>query len=156
MMTSGAILDVFVRGKPVTKGSMTPSIAMRYCPRRRRKVAVPIARASNPDLKGWEWDISMAVSGAFGRPLAPDTPVRVDMTFHVDRQKTSHTASPIGRRAGDLDKLVRAVLDGMTRALFHDDKDVVELRAKKQHAGPDGTGVHIVAYLVGPAHVERD
>ena len=44
---------------------------------------------------------------------------------------------PTGRNVGDLDKLVRAVLDSLTGILYYDDSSVIDITAKKRYASRD-------------------
>ena len=63
-----------------------------------------------------------------------------------------HTTAP------DLDKLTRAVLDALTGVLYLDDKQVIELHARKQYAlYPAGPGARItVTEAQSAPHTEAD
>ena len=76
-------------------------------------------------------------------PVDWDLGLQYEMTieFHF-RRPASHLTSkgaltksaplyPTGRNIGDLDKLVRAVLDSLTGICYYDDSSVVDIKAKK-------------------------
>jgi Holliday junction resolvase RusA-like endonuclease len=69
--------------------------------------------------------------------------VRVRFLFtrpkSMPKKRTLHTKRP------DLDKLVRAVLDGITDVLIPDDSQVMSIYALKQYCQPDEQpGLHII------------
>lgn len=58
---------------------------------------------------------------------------------------------PIGKNTGDVDKLTRATLDGLTGSLWHDDSQVVRLLASKRYANLSlgrQPGVTIAVYKI--------
>ena len=88
-------------------------------------------------------------------PLPLDGPVEVVLTFHVARPKGHYRT---GRNAGllrpgapgypaskpDIDKLARAVLDGLTEGgAWKDDGQVVRLVAVKEYGEPAGAVITI-------------
>ena len=125
----------FVAGLPATKGS-TKSFRS---PTTRRIVT----KNDNPRTKGWQARIAWAARDAGFRPA--EGPMRVDLVFALQRpvahRGTGRNASRL--RAGaprhhvskpDLDKLIRAVLDGLTRVAWVDDNQVVEISSRKTYA----------------------
>ena len=67
-------------------------------------------------------------------PLAP--PYRVDAWFYIKRPKSTKAAFPVAPVVGDVDKLLRATLDGLkTGGLIEDDRFVVDVFATKRWAG---------------------
>lgn len=140
-------LRVWVDGRPIPKGSMTPSIVRRWSEKQRRMVATPVAHASNPELAQWEWLVGMAADKVRrGKLVAPGTALAILLWFVLPPLKTIKSKYPTSRAQGDLDKLVRAVLDGLTGHLYDDDSCVVEITAKKEHATAErGPGVWIHA-----------
>ncbi len=72
------------------------------------------------------------------------------MTFRVARPKTTKLAAP----RLDLDKLARALLDGMTGVVYVDDKQVVRLVAAKEW-GEDGASVTVRTYKEGNDETRR-
>ena len=60
-------------------------------------------------------------------------PLRVSLFFTVPRLKTVQREGPIGKSEGDIDNLVKAVLDAFNGVLFVDDAQVTELHASKHY-----------------------
>ena len=52
-------------------------------------------------------------------------PVRVDLKFLIPRPKTVVRKYPVGRYDGDIDKLMRGILDAMTGVVYKDDSQVI-------------------------------
>lgn len=76
----------------------------------------------------------------FTRPLAG--PVRVTVEFHLTAPKTVRRAAPSVRP--DLDKLLRAVLDGLAMAgAFADDAQVTEISARKVYGPAPGAWITV-------------
>lgn len=93
-----------------------------------------VVTSDNPKVKGWQLAITAAAVQSRGRSRAFDGPVSVTCTFALPRPTSypkrvvDHVTKP------DVDKLARAVLDGLTGVLFADDAAVVELFATKGYA----------------------
>lgn len=127
--------DFHIPGLPVPKGS-TRSFAHRGS----NKI---ITRASNAErLEPWEGRIAVAARAA--GVTVHEGPVFVVVEFIFPRPKSHfgkrglrgsapvhHTQRP------DTDKLLRAVLDGLTGVAFADDCLVVDTLARKRWAGPN-------------------
>ncbi|MDV6276393.1 RusA family crossover junction endodeoxyribonuclease [Rhodococcus erythropolis] len=130
------IISFFVEGRPAPQGSK------RYVGRGRMV-------ESSRHLKPWRHDIrneAEANQMAFaGCDLAYDGPVRLRLEFVMLRPKaTPKTRTPPAVKRPDLDKLTRAVFDGITGTLITDDSQVVDLQATKRIANIDEPcGVHI-------------
>lgn len=125
----------FCRGLPVTKGSMRAFI--------NRRTGRAIITDNSPKTKPWERAIRDAALQAIERPL--DGPLKVDAIFSMQRPTTvprQRLGWPCDTR-NDLDKLLRALLDGMTGVAFHDDGQVVSLDAKKIYSDRLGVSVTI-------------
>lgn len=98
-------------------------------------------------LAGWRERIALAAHGA-GVPYREEGAVEVNMSFHFPRPKSHYQNNkpnnkPILREScaerphvsrPDLDKLVRAVLDGLTGIAYRDDSQVTVLAASKLYA----------------------
>jgi Holliday junction resolvase RusA-like endonuclease len=99
----------------------------------------PIITDSNRNLKAWQVLVSEAAAAAIRhlpkgeRRLLADG-VRVNMAFYLPRPKhlpkriTAHTKAP------DLDKLARSLCDSLSRVVFEDDSQIVDLIACKRYA----------------------
>jgi Holliday junction resolvase RusA-like endonuclease len=132
---SGPQLAFFVPGHPETQGSKIAG---------RTKSGHHFVRDDNPDLEPWRDSIVLHARAAahaarVGRDLPHAGPVDVDIWSYFARRKghlkaDGHTlrdtapAYPIARGIGDVDKLVRAVLDSLTKArVIADDVLVVDV-----------------------------
>lgn len=129
-----------VPGQPIPKGSMRGFVPAGT----RRAYLTANNRAT---LKPWETRITSAAREAWdGEPSAG--PIFVTLVFrfarpkshygtgrNADELKASAPRYPIGRR-NDIDKLERAMLDGMTGVVFGDDGQVVRVTTHKLYGRP--------------------
>lgn len=94
---------------------------------------------SRPAVKGehaWTETVAQQARWTAAQVTVPDAPYRVTVAFYMARPKRPAHDHPT---RGDLDKLVRAVLDGLvTGGLLSDDRHVVELHADKTWAVTPG------------------
>lgn len=127
--TSARALSFVVPGEAQPQGSMRGYTV----PRKGGRVGVRVTSQNERALKPWR--TLVATCGRNERVRAnrilETYPVRVFVTFvlprksHPDRTRVHHVMKP------DLDKLVRALFDGLTGSVFVDDKQVVALAAGK-------------------------
>ena len=126
----------FVPGRPIPKGS-----AVGFKHRHSGKV---IVRQHNADsLYAWEERIYSEAFIQLGAPLAG--PVRVDAQFILARPKNHYhpngtlrmLADPWPKVRPDVDKLYRAVLDGLSGVAYRDDAQVIGGLAWKRYALPN-------------------
>lgn len=126
--------------------------------------------ANDKVLRPWRATVKTAAEDVWRYRDTITAPVRVWLRFGIERP-TSHYGT--GRNAhrlkdsapqfpfggtygGDLDKLERAILDGLTDAgVWRDDALVVDLRARKFYAGehelaPPVPGVDIILEEIAP------
>ena len=100
---------------------------------------------SSKKVKPWRSDVMAAVVGAYQGPLIA-APVSVEVVFLFPRPKGHYgkqglrASAPlhlISQSAGDIDKLCRSTLDGISAgaggALLRDDSQVVSLHASKRY-----------------------
>ena len=129
-MTDPDKVSFFIEGAPVPQGSKTVSQA---------KGRAWLRDANAAKLKPWRHVI--ATHADLG--VTFDCPVTVTLSFVLPRPKRPRWAVPAVKP--DLDKLVRAVMDGLTDGgLLGDDARVVNLTASKRYPTPgDPTGVGI-------------
>ncbi len=115
---AGRVLSFFVAGEPVPKGR----------PRLGRK-----GTFTDPRTEAWEstvrWQCRAACTAAGWSPLA----AACEVTLVVHR----------ARRAGDVDNFAKAVLDGMNRIAFADDRHVVRLDVSVDDSRADDPGVWV-------------
>ncbi|SLG39924.1 Holliday junction resolvase [Mycobacteroides abscessus subsp. abscessus] len=91
---------------------------------------------SSRHVKGWRATIS-AVARSEASPLSG--PVEVEILFIMPRPKATsrRRPTPPAIKRPDIDKLERAVLDGLTGLAWRDDSQVVDLHSRKRIAEPD-------------------
>lgn len=149
----------FVPGKPVPQGSK------RWLPGGRMIEA-------NKDLRPWRAVVTAYTRAEMVRAQVAliDEPVMLTATFYLPRSKAHYGT---GRNSGklkpgaptfvattpDLDKLVRAVQDGVTDAgMWKDDSLVVSLHADKLYAEQPGVliGVHTMKSLEGKENDDEE
>jgi crossover junction endodeoxyribonuclease RusA len=109
---------VAVSGKPVPQGSMSVFNGR-------------VVHQKGRELLSWRDSINSATREAM-EPLAG--PVEVSVLFYMPRPKGTRRTSPYVRP--DIDKLARAVLDGLTGAAFEDDGQVTRLHLQKEYGEP--------------------
>jgi crossover junction endodeoxyribonuclease RusA len=103
-----------------------------------------IVTDSNKNLKQWSLLVADGASAAIQQlPEHERAPfgdgVRLTVWFFLPRPKKYQRAGvdPAHLTTPDLDKLVRAAKDALTRICWHDDKQVVEVVARKDYARLD-------------------
>lgn len=124
-----------VVGRPQQQGSTTS-----WLDARDGKIKTTSA---NPGLKPWR----ALVAGEFlaalrarriWAPGPPGTPYTVAVVFRMPRPKyLAGKATPAHVTTPDVDKLIRAILDAGTDIAWADDKQVVEVRARRRWAEAD-------------------
>ena len=140
----------FVAGKPVCKGSKNGQVNRT----KNGKLFATVYDQPGAKLKKWERAVYMtALSQRLGCGLIQN-PVRVRLYFQTPRP-ASHTTSkgkptkafleyPTSKAVGDIDKLSRAVLDGLTGAIYADDSQVIRLETEKHYSSPEGVWIEVV------------
>lgn len=101
---------------------------------------------SRAEFKSWREGVTTAARDwqeAHGGILPLDVPLQVDITFWLPRPKSAPKRRIWPDRSPDIDKLARAVLDGITGVLVTDDARVVELLARKRYATDCAPGAKI-------------
>lgn len=111
-------------------------------------------------LKPWRKVIADVATHHRSRDAAvyPHQALAVTLEFIVARPKYAigKLLPAIKRSTGDIDKLARAVLDGLTGICYRDDSQVTALTCRKRLAGPDEqVGVQIT-YQLDNSHLEQD
>jgi Holliday junction resolvase RusA-like endonuclease len=113
-----------VFGDPVPQGSKRAFVV--------KQRAVVVVDTNKPSLRSWRSQIVDAAR----HEMSGDTPelgaVRVTLMFFLRQPGRPKAGVPITRP--DVDKLARAVLDGLTDAgVFRDDSQVTTLTARKRY-----------------------
>ena len=136
-------IHFMVFGTPIPKGSTRSFAIARGTGDKRRYTGQTVNMASNSDkLRPYEARVRDAARNSGAVAFMTSGPVSVTLSFFFTRPKNHyrsgknehmrkpsapifHTGKP------DLDKLVRAVLDGMTGVVFVDDSQVSSITAGK-------------------------
>jgi len=133
--------EISVHGKPVPQGSLRPMV--------NKHTGKPFTPQSNKVLT-----FRNDIRAEWGDPQPVTTPVSVFIIFRFPHPKSHYFPQTKARAAyevlrpewvdewfmakmPDVDKLCRAVLDALTDYAVHDDRQVVELVARKVWAEPD-------------------
>ncbi|ADF42492.1 RusA-like Holliday junction resolvase [Synechococcus phage S-CBS3] len=117
----------------------------------KRHVGKGVMLESSDRVRPWRQDVRFAALEE--RPSNWDmaTPMRLDLVFWFPRPashygtrngisylKANAPIEPVSARIGDIDKLQRAVFDALTGVAYLDDRQVVEVEARKAYLmGPD-------------------
>jgi crossover junction endodeoxyribonuclease RusA len=117
----------------------------------KRHVGKGVMLESSDRVRPWRQDVRFAALEE--RPPNWDmaTPMRLDLVFWYPRPashygtrngisylKANAPVEPVSARIGDIDKLQRAVFDALTGVAYLDDRQVVEVEARKAYLmGPD-------------------
>lgn len=136
----------FIPGRPTPQGS-------------KRHVGNGVMIEAAKGLKSWRKQIADVATMHRSRDAAlfPDQALTVELEFVVARPKYAiGKLLPAAKRSsGDIDKLARAVLDGLTGVCYRDDSQVTALTCRKRLAEPgEEIGVH-VTYGLDRSHLER-
>jgi len=136
----------FVAGAPATKGSMNAFIHPQT-----GKIAV---RGDNPRTRAWERAVHLTALAAGVELTGREGGVIVACRFILPRPKCHHRTgrnahllkasappAPVAERSGDVDKLLRAVLDGLASVAYETDAQVLGVTGTKEYASaPDQVG----------------
>ncbi len=140
------LLAIQVIGTPRSKGSMRPFITKDGKPRMREQHGHSSDwRAAVVDAAHWAIRCDCPDPGCTAlRPGFPcEAPVVAQLAFLFARPKTPRWPLPATRAVGDLDKLIRNILDALVDAgVLRDDSQVVELAVRKRYTdGAAGAGI---------------
>lgn len=127
-------IEIAVQGEPVPQGS-------KRCFCRNGKANLV---ESNKALRPWRQVITTTALGAAARANweTADNAINLTVTFRMSKPKSTRRGTPCVKP--DLDKLLRAVLDGLTDArIWTDDSRVVLIDAHKTYAENGNEGVLI-------------
>jgi len=129
------LISFFVAGNPVPKGSF----------RAFNNGGRPVITNHNPKTKDWELRIAHECQAALGSwPSCYEGAVIIECDFRLPRPKSLPKKVLHHIKKPDLDKLMRAVLDGITGIAIKDDSQVIWLGGGKRYADEEfPMGVHI-------------
>lgn len=120
------MISFSVDGQPIPQGSM-------------KVINGHIIHTQGSALAAWRSAIALAARQAGALPA--EGALELDMTFTLQKPRTvtrSHPTVP-----PDLDKLVRAVLDGLTAIAYRDDSQVTAFTARKVYGERIGLDISI-------------
>jgi Holliday junction resolvase RusA-like endonuclease len=120
------MIEFFVEGKPVPQGSL---VFMKGKP----------IHSGADRLATWRADIARLGKSAGCQPS--DRPIAISLIFNMIKPKTVNRQMPTV--PPDLDKLIRAVLDGLTGVAYKDDGQVVRISAVKIYSQKIGVQIGI-------------
>jgi len=126
-------IEFFVAGTPVPQGSTKAF----YIKKSQRVVTTH----SNKNTDAWRQRIATEAQQV-SRDASfyeddPRTGYEVCLDFIFERPRSLPKKWAFNAKRPDLDKLVRAVLDGLTGILFPDDSQVIRIVASKRYAETD-------------------
>jgi len=116
-----------VEGVPIQQGSM------RYVGNGR------MIHNKAVELAAWRANIANAAKLAGCTPILD--PIEITMKFRVKRPKSVKRDYPTV--APDLDKYIRGALDGLTGVAYHDDSQVIDIKAQKVYSEAPGVDIEI-------------
>jgi Holliday junction resolvase RusA-like endonuclease len=129
---------IWISGRPAPKGSRTRGV---------RKDGRPYSRPASKFEKDWTSTVAWECARAAARHRA-SPPYAVRVEFVVAEPAKSTHGFPC---TGDIDKLVRASLDGMVDGrLLTDDRYVTELHASVRYGSPTGANVWVWSASLTP------
>ena len=123
---------MWVPGEPKTKGSWVPM---------QTKSGIKFRPATKGASK-WYKDVARAVGEQWDHGKL-EGPIKVRLLFLLPRKKTVKRKFPISKFDGDVDKLVRAILDSMTGIVYGDDSQVTDSSEQKRYADGRAPGVWV-------------
>lgn len=115
-----------VAGQPIPQGSM-------------KVINGHVIHSQGSALAAWRSAIALSAKQAGAKPH--NEPVEIEMIFTFVKPKTVTRLEP--SVAPDLDKLIRAVLDGLTAVAYRDDGQVTVIRASKEYGPNPGLWVQM-------------
>jgi Holliday junction resolvase RusA-like endonuclease len=135
-------LEIFIPGEPIQKGSYRSFVV----PGKDGKKPRAVTTNHSPKTAEWERLTKMCAKEAMWEAgIAYDkekAAYQVEMTFIFKEPKSAGKKALRYIKRPDLDKLVRAILDGLTDVVFPDDAWVDDIHARKRYLLPkdDGPG----------------
>lgn len=128
------MIEIVVAGRPAPKGSRIAG---------RTKDGRSYTRAASKYEQPWVEDVKATAQIVMRHHDIPAPPYEVRLEFHLKKSQHRKKDAPDYPTVGDVDKLARAVIDGLVKGgAMQDDKHVIALTATKRFAYPgEPTGV---------------
>lgn len=110
-----------------------------------------IITTTNPRLKSWRQELSKAAMLACAKsnqsfPFAKTVPLEARLVFFFKPPQKKLTSNHKTTRP-DLDKLMRATLDGMSGIVYEDDSQIASAMIQKQFGVPERVEIWIASCL---------
>lgn len=131
-----------VLGQPITQGSKQPR-----CNQKTGTLYVQEDRAKV--LRPWRALLHDQAQKAVGDAPPLEGPIRLELDFWVPRPASApkrRRTFPL-KKGSDIDKLERAILDSLSKVVYRDDSQVVEVRKRKDFATTRPPGVDIRVWI---------
>lgn len=125
--TTGISTQFFVKGKPVSQGSL-------------KFINGNAIHMKAKDLGVWRTNIAVTARSVGVTPA--EEGVEVHLGFVLIKPRTATRKEPHVRP--DIDKLTRAVLDGLTGVAYIDDGQVVKIVCTKEYGEVEGVRIKII------------
>ena len=124
--TAGTNAQFFIAGRPIPQGSL-------------KFINGHAIHVRAQDLALWRADIARVAKSIIWERAVES--VEVHLTFTLLKPKTVKRNEPFVRP--DIDKLIRAVLDGLTGVAYDDDQQVTKITAVKEYGTIEGVLIRI-------------
>jgi Holliday junction resolvase RusA-like endonuclease len=125
------VIEIAVAGRPAPKGSRIAG---------RTKDGRTYTRAASKYEEPWVEAVKTRTQIVMRHHRTPAPPYAVRLDFHLKKSQHRRKDAPEYPTVGDLDKLARAVIDGLVKGgAMEDDKHVTVLTASKRFAESDET-----------------
>jgi crossover junction endodeoxyribonuclease RusA len=119
----------------------------------------PVITTDNAKVKPWRQELAqtaMVVMHESGAKLAArGVPISIALTFYFDKPKSEKKFAVHKVTKPDLDKLLRAVLDGLTGIAYEDDSQVCECLVAKIFGSPARLEVQVGTIADGVPNTPR-
>jgi len=120
------VISFFVDGRPIPQGSM-------------KVINGYIIHTQGSALAAWRSAIALGARQAGALPR--EGAISIEMSFVMPKPRTVTRSHPTV--APDLDKLIRAVLDGLTAIAYRDDGQVISITARKDYGERIGVDISL-------------
>lgn len=128
-------LTFTVFGRPEPQGSMRAFVIGQRA----------VITSNNKKLKPWRQMVSITAKTSIDAPVEKHVPVTLDIDFYLAKPQSAPKKRLLPAVKPDIDKLVRAILDGLTGIAFKDDGQVCEIRARKHYGDIERTEITVSA-----------
>lgn len=132
-------LTFTVMGDPQPQGSMRAFIPKGW--------SRAVLTSSNKKMKPWRQEVAgtalAAMEDAELTCSGKGVPFGLDLVFRFKRPKSVRKTVLYKTTHPDTDKLIRAILDALTGIVWHDDAQVIEIRAKKEFGETPGATITV-------------